>query len=121
MLFRSFRGAWAAFAKDPVNGLRIYGGGNGTGWPTYVPGQNTLVRLAYQNLTGPNLGPAEMYDTNCTSIFVVPAGALVNGSTNPTATGTGTAPAATTKKSIGGRTENSIGLLVFLGALAATL
>ena len=111
-----FRGAWAAFAKDPANGLSTYGGGNGTGWPTYVPGQNTLVRLAYQNLTGPNLAPSEMYDTNCTSTFVVPPSALTNGSTN--ATTTGTAPAATVTKSIGGRTEVRYGLLVLLGALA---
>ena len=37
------QGAWAAFAKDPVNGLKAYG------WPKYVNGKDTLIRLAYNN------------------------------------------------------------------------
>lgn len=113
------RGAWATFAKDPVNGLRTYSAGNGTGWPTYVPGQDTLVRLAYQNLTGPNLASAQMYDSGCNAIFVAPPSALVNGSTNSTAIGT--APAATVTSSEGGRREISIGFLIFLGTLAIAL
>ncbi|KAN0091824.1 alpha/beta-hydrolase [Hyaloscypha variabilis] len=113
------RGAWATFAKDPVNGLKTYSGGNGTGWPTYNPGEDTLVRLAFQNLTGPNLALPEIYDSNCTSDFLVPASALVNVSTSSTATGT--APTATAKKSAGGRTETGLGLFVFLGALAIAL
>jgi len=114
-----FRGAWATFAKDPVNGLRTYSGGNGTGWPTYLPGQNTLVRLAYQNLTGPNLAPSQMYDSGCPVTFAVPSSALVNGSTNATATGT--APPSTVTKSEGGRRETGLGLLVFLGTLLFAL
>jgi cholinesterase len=96
------RGAWATFAKDPVNGLSTYSGSDGTGWPTYVPGQNTLVRLAYQNLTGPNLAPSEMYDSQCNVTFIVP-------------------PSASAKKSEGGRREMSFGLLFFLGALIFAL
>jgi cholinesterase len=122
------RGAWATFAKDPVNGLKTYSGGNGTGWPTYVPAGNTLVRLAYQNLTGPNLAPSEMYDSLCNATFIVPPSTLVNGSTNATTigssgsgTGTGTAPAATVTKSEGGRREMGLGLLVSLGALVFAL
>jgi hypothetical protein len=123
------RGAWATFAKDPVNVLRTYGGGNGTGWPTSVPGENTLVRLAYQNLTGPNLAPSEMYDSQCNATFIVPPSTLANGSTNATVTGlgtpsgsgTGTAPAATVTKSEGGKREIGFGLLVFFGALIFAL
>jgi cholinesterase len=119
------RGAWATFAKDPVNGLKTYSGGNSTGWPTYEPAGNTLVRLAYQNLTGPNLAPSEMYDSMCNATFIVPPSALVNGSTNATATGagtptgsgTGTTPSATGPKSEGGRREIGLGLLIFLGVL----
>jgi cholinesterase len=114
-----FRGAWATFAKDPVNGLRTYGAGNGTGWPTYVPGGNTLVRLAYQNLTGPNLAPSQMYDSTCNAMFVVPPSTLVNGSTNATATGT--APAATVTKSEGGRENIGLGLLVLFGVFTIAL
>jgi hypothetical protein len=47
-----------------------------------VPRQNTLVRLAYQNLTGPNLALYQMYDSMCNRTFIVFPGALVNGSTN---------------------------------------
>jgi carboxylesterase type B len=65
------RRAWATFAKDPFNGLKTYSGGNGTGWPEYLPGGETLVRLAYQNQTGPNLALSELYDAPCSSIFVV--------------------------------------------------
>jgi cholinesterase len=83
------------------------------------------VRLAYQNLTGPNFAPSQMYDSMCNATFIVPSGALVNGSTNATTTGTGTpsasetgtAPATTATKSEGGRREVGLGLLVFLGAL----
>ncbi|EHL00500.1 putative Acetylcholinesterase 1 [Glarea lozoyensis 74030] len=42
------RGAWAAFAKDPVEGLTKYG------WPSYSSTSDSLVRLAYQNMTGTN-------------------------------------------------------------------
>ncbi|KAI1774826.1 putative carboxylesterase [Hypoxylon cercidicola] len=53
------RGMWAAFAKDPINGLTNYG------LPTYNPLNSTLLRLAYDNTTGPNVAfPAE-YDIGC--------------------------------------------------------
>ncbi|TAQ90369.1 hypothetical protein B7494_g1320 [Chlorociboria aeruginascens] len=55
------RGAWTAFAKDPVNGLTNYGGG----WPQYDPSQDTLVRLAYDNVTGTNLASPDVYDRYC--------------------------------------------------------
>jgi cholinesterase len=53
------RGAWAKFAKDPINGLSSYG------WPKYVPSDKTLVQLAINNMTGTNLAYAGMYDGVC--------------------------------------------------------
>ncbi|KAI1373874.1 putative carboxylesterase [Hypoxylon crocopeplum] len=53
------RGMWAAFAKDPTNGLTEYG------LPTYHPLQSTLLRLAYDNATGPNAGYPAQYDIGC--------------------------------------------------------
>jgi cholinesterase len=85
------RGAWAAFAKDPANGLKTYGGG----WPTYVPGQDTLIRLAYENKTGTNVALSSTYDDVCNSTFLVTGTPTHNGS----ATGTGSAPGATTSTS----------------------
>jgi len=54
-----FRGAWATFAKDPTNGLTKYG------WPQYSPNTSTLIRIAYNNQTGPNLATGNMYDVDC--------------------------------------------------------
>ena len=55
------RGAWAAFAKDPVQGLTKYGGG----WPQYSPQTNSLIRLAYNNQTGINVAMGDAYDLGC--------------------------------------------------------
>ncbi|KAG9230751.1 Alpha/Beta hydrolase protein [Amylocarpus encephaloides] len=55
------QGAWAAFAKDPVNGLATYEGG----WPPYDPAGESLVRLGYDNLVGTNLAFPELYDAGC--------------------------------------------------------
>lgn len=55
------RGAWAAFAKDPVHGLESYGGG----WQRYDPNGQTLIRLAYNNQTGANLALGTTYDVEC--------------------------------------------------------
>lgn len=55
------RGAFAAFAKDPAEGLLSYG----EGWPRYHPERDTLVRLGYMNRPGPNLTKGRRYDTLC--------------------------------------------------------
>jgi carboxylesterase type B len=56
---RYFRGAWAAFAKDPVSGLTRYG------WPQYSPNALSLARIGYNNQTGPNLAIGNLYDADC--------------------------------------------------------
>lgn len=53
------QGAWGAFIKNPKEGLLTYGGG----WPIYSPTEETLVRLAYNNVTGTNLATPGQYDT----------------------------------------------------------
>lgn len=55
------RGAWAAFAKDPVNGLTTYEGG----WPQYNPSDRTLIRIGFNNVVGPNLAVGNQYDAGC--------------------------------------------------------
>ncbi|RYP05955.1 hypothetical protein DL764_003459 [Monosporascus ibericus] len=55
------RRAWAAFAKDPVQGLLRCGGG----WPHYVANETTLIRIGYENRTGPNLATGALYDPGC--------------------------------------------------------
>lgn len=81
------RGAWAAFAKDPVNGLSSYGGG----WPEYSPSGNTLIRLAYNNMTGPNLAGGASYDTGCKETFSLAAGSGRAGNSTKTESSTGSA------------------------------
>ncbi|KAI1867813.1 uncharacterized protein JN550_006954 [Neoarthrinium moseri] len=63
------RGAWVAFAKDSVNGLRTYG----SGWPQYSTNGDTLVRLAFNNVTGTNLVAGNTYDIECPPYPVVPS------------------------------------------------
>jgi cholinesterase len=128
------RGAWATFAKDPVSGLKTYG--NGTGWPTYDPEGDTLVRLAFANLTGPNLAAGQAYDGLCNTTlfngtFDVPAAALSNltasgtatstGSASPTASGSsaGSASPSPITNSEGKRVGVTIGFIVMLAAMAA--
>ena len=59
------RGAWAAFAKDPVGGLTTYE----DGWPMYDPFADTLIRLAYNDTTGTNLADPLLYDAACADTF----------------------------------------------------
>jgi len=53
---RYMQGAWAAFARDPVDGLD---------WPTYDPDAETLVKLGLGNNTQAVLGPGDEFDGLC--------------------------------------------------------
>ncbi|KAN0115465.1 putative carboxylesterase [Hyaloscypha variabilis] len=55
------RGAWAAFAKDPAEGLVNYR----YGLPEYKLNGTTLLRLGYNNAIGPNLANPNQYDSGC--------------------------------------------------------
>lgn len=132
------RGAWGAFAKDPKEGLSKYG------WPTYNTSQDTLIRLAYENVTGANLINPYRYDADCglvnvssTDSGVAPTlpdlGAGVTptgmGSVSSTATGTststvsstgtgsgtGSSATATGTKNAGGRVSGGGGVWVGIG------
>ncbi|KAK0379950.1 carboxylesterase [Colletotrichum limetticola] len=62
------RGAWAAFAKDPVSGLLNYNC-HGT-WPNYQADGNTLNRISFQNQTGADLAQGDAYDGFCAQVGV---------------------------------------------------
>lgn len=98
------RGAWATFAKDPVNGLSTYGGG----WPRYSTKKSTLIRLAYDDKVGVNAGIGNEYDDQCTGIPVVTS--PTNGSSTPSYT-TG-APAPTNTVSSSSRAGPIISLII---------
>ncbi|KAH8599490.1 carboxylesterase [Bisporella sp. PMI_857] len=109
------RGAWAAFAKDPANGLTNYE----DGWPSWDPTKDTLIRLAYNNQTGTNLASGYQYDGWCSYVNVssidislylnypdinpsVPPGGLAantgspNSTTSSSPTQTGASPSSST-------------------------
>lgn len=56
-------GAWAAFAKDPVNGLKS---GN-YGWPEYQPSGQSLIRLAFEDSVEVSFANGLGYDKSCMS------------------------------------------------------
>lgn len=124
------RGAWATFAKDPAKGLSTYG----EGWPTYNASAETLIRLAYNNVTGTNLALPSLYDalciyanvssTNASSYLAFSTGTTTSAGPSSTATGSGTAtgsaPASSTSaKSGGSRMVEISGMVVLSGLFAA--
>ncbi|KAF8855649.1 carboxylesterase [Acephala macrosclerotiorum] len=128
------RGAWAAFAKDPVSGLTNYG------WPTYNTSQDTLIRLAYDNVTGPNLINPYRYDADCVFVNVsstnssnfpslpdlganvTPTGnsssALPSKTASSSGSGTSSTALATSTSNAGGKLEVSVwaGMTALLAA-----
>lgn len=103
------RGAWTTFAKDPKQGLIKYG------WPTYNTSQDTLVRLAYNNITGPNLINPRRYDADCvfvnissTDTSAAPASIPdLGASITPTGTASSTATSTASKTSATGTSTSS--------------
>lgn len=73
------RGAWTTFAKDPAKGLSTYG----EGWPTYDPTKDTLIRLAYNNVTGTNAASPYIYDAYCSFVDVHSTNTSAVPSINP--------------------------------------
>jgi carboxylesterase type B len=61
------QGAWAAFAKSPTDGLTKYRGG----WPQFSPSEPTLIRLAYNNVTGTNVALPDIYDKVCLTTYPI--------------------------------------------------
>ena len=102
-----FRGAWATFAKEPIDGLTGYG------WPQYSPNTSSLIRIAFNNQTGPHLAIGSMYDIDCPGL----GPAAPNGSSSPNSTQTGKpGPSATAANGGTGVRVNTslIGVLVWL-------
>lgn len=137
------RGAWATFAKNPTSGLTTYGGG----WPVYNSSGETLIRLAYNNVTGTNLAVPSVYDYNCkyvnvsstdaTNYPVLPdaptttnSTASVSGTAAPSGTavssgsvsGTATGSAASATATKSGASSVSVSMfVVFVGGMLACL
>ncbi|KAK0543447.1 hypothetical protein OC846_006410 [Tilletia horrida] len=63
------QGAWAAFARDPVNGLPNYG------WPRYSPNTATMAQIALNNSGQTVYQPTDQVDLDCNA--VIPVGGSV--------------------------------------------
>jgi cholinesterase len=102
------RGAWATFAKNPTSGLETYE----DGWPQYNPNQQSLIRLAYQNLTGNNLALGNAYDSTCSQVVGAPLGSnSTNGTSSPSGTSsTSSSPTSSVTPASGGESSRSVSL-----------
>ncbi|KAK4119589.1 alpha/beta-hydrolase [Parathielavia appendiculata] len=61
---RWMRGAWGAFARDPVKGLERYGRGKGKGWPRYDEEGKTLARIGLEGREV-SFVRGDFYDAGC--------------------------------------------------------
>ncbi|RDI81710.1 hypothetical protein Vi05172_g8488 [Venturia inaequalis] len=59
-LTKTMMTAWAAFAKDPENGLLKLG------YPQYDPKKETLIKFGFQGGAGAVVGNVDEYDAECT-------------------------------------------------------
>lgn len=56
---RYYQGTWAAFARDPVDGLKEYG------WPTYNPKGKTLIELGLNSSVRAVFADSDSFDALC--------------------------------------------------------
>ncbi|KAI1334473.1 cholinesterase precursor [Xylariaceae sp. FL0016] len=56
---RYIMGAWAAFGRDPTQGLSAYG------WPSYMANTSSLALLGLGNQSTPTFTSPEVYDSDC--------------------------------------------------------
>jgi cholinesterase len=118
------QGAWATFAKNPVNGLKTYK----DGWPTYDVNTDSLIRLGFNNATGTFAVNPNTYDFDCnlvnvhsldtSTLSMLPSAPFttVAPSSKPSSTQSGTSTPSITKPSGAGKLPISL-----LGLMAAGL
>jgi cholinesterase len=113
------RGAWATFAKNPTDGLTTYQ----DGWPMYDPGQATLIRLAFQNMTGNNLAVGTMYDGACQDIINVnvTGNSTAPSSTSPSASASSTSAAPGTPTTNGADSSRMLSLTCLVTILVVAM
>lgn len=109
-----FRGLWAAFAKDAASGTTYHD----NGLPMYSANSSSLIRIGYQNSTGPSLGMGGQYDGDCSKL-IGGASPTSGSGANPTSSSTGAPSGTRPAGSLGTRLAPTTGLVFFALAIAA--